>query len=772
MKFFSLRNLIAQEVRDPITDPQALCALSAGSKAPYELGKGDFTLWANRGTTDHHWISMCEGVSPGLRVGKDNPPVLMHGIILDYDAKLMPDPVGYIRKNCPSAYLPQWLIRTHRDKGRLVWAFEHPMSIASFDHGQAFAIKVDEEIHGLEWLGGRDVRALHNACSTYFEIGKEWTPIEPDKFIPAARLVQWDMEVCRRMTGKSFNVTKTEIPFDVVAKEVIARFPGRWKGEFAIGSHGVRFWDSHADNPCGVTVTEWGCKVYTPHDKPFMRWQDIPGLEDLVAKYSETQLDAIAAKSAYDGRTFFVKMESGFWRPESASDYAQALRTLGFDNHKERGMKCGKIDEIEYYVKNRCRVDKGLPFIFFPPGRMTWNGKVILNTSTVRPIQPAEAPLDAPGAKWEEAGNGFPFLHGLLSTFFRLKNPDGTSMSVTEARKLPPDPQLEYLLSWLSYFYTNSLNYHPCPGQALVLAGNVEKGKTFFAVNVLRKLMGAAMDGSNYLVKDEQWSDEIAEAPIVNVDDEIATADPRLTQNFSAKLKKLVASPNVRFNKKYGETGQVTWYGRPIVTCNTDAASLSIIPDMDMNTMDKFSLLRLGNMQGPIFAKAAENEAMLIREVPHLARFLMDYQIPGHLVNEKRPRYGIISFHHPTLIDASNDHGIMPTVVDIATTALAGWAQGRKDHNNEWRGTPLELWALMETIYPTQMRSINERRLAGALGALVKRGYPITKEPKAKGHGGYSGHRYIIPLDFASRAGEISKPIMDGEDYDIAARHP
>jgi len=60
--------------------------------------------------------------------------------------------------------------------------------------------------------------------------------------------------------------------------------------------------------------------------------------------------------------------------------------------------------------------------------------------------------------------------------------------------------------------------------------------------------------------------------------------------------------------EKFKSSGEVPWFGRIIVTCNLDAESLRILPDMDLNTNDKISLFK---------AKMKGDHAALAKYVEH-----------------------------------------------------------------------------------------------------------------------------------------------------------
>ena len=77
--FFVLRNLSAIAA-EPVEAPWTL-----KTSVPEFASKEEYREWAKNPTTSHAFVSPVEGLSSVIRVGKDNPPVKMHGLVVDYD---------------------------------------------------------------------------------------------------------------------------------------------------------------------------------------------------------------------------------------------------------------------------------------------------------------------------------------------------------------------------------------------------------------------------------------------------------------------------------------------------------------------------------------------------------------------------------------------------------------------------------------------------------------------------------------------------------------
>ena len=103
--FYSIKNLVDQHVR-PVEKPWEIV-----NNSPYGMKKAEYRKWSKQPTTDHHWISLCQGVSENVRIGlsgTENPVFEAHGIVADYDAP-MPDGFAEHTKAHPaSEHMPQW----------------------------------------------------------------------------------------------------------------------------------------------------------------------------------------------------------------------------------------------------------------------------------------------------------------------------------------------------------------------------------------------------------------------------------------------------------------------------------------------------------------------------------------------------------------------------------------------------------------------------------------------------------------------------------------
>jgi hypothetical protein len=722
--FYSIKNL-SDSVAEPMEKPWEFKA----GDVPYPTnadGKNAFIDWAAGYTTEHSFLSMFEGMSAEVRVtdGAGNQPFQLHGIIADYDSKSPKEMAEHIKASAPVHYLPQWLVHTASGNSRLVWLFERPIPLASAELTKKFLAHVSKELKLGKWAAGLDVDA-YGSPNKYYEVGKKWEPLYPDKNISRNLLEAW---LLKSAEGLRFNKDQTlryKIPFEDLTAEMHKKFPGRWRGELYDGARGVRFWDLSADNDSAAVAKEEGMICFTGN-RAFVSWESIFG-KAFVDKYEADYMAGATENSAYDGRNFWI-MEDTLWTQWSKEDFGQELRCRGYDGSKARGKTHSEIDKIENTVKKTRRVSKALPFLYHPSGIITYNGEKFMNTSNVNVLQPSAPYISGSMKCITDGKKAFPFLHDLFLSMFS-KNMD------------PEDPQLIAFLSWLKYFYQSSLEQHPGPGQALVLAGNANKGKTFTNRAVLGKLMGGYGDASAHLVDGQQWTDGIASMPIMAIDDAIATSDYQALNKFTQRIKKYTANSSVSYNAKYGATGEVPWFGRIVITCNLDPESLRILPSMDMSTRDKIMLFKTSPVKVK-FKSWSEMDSLMLVELPKFARFLLEWPMPEDRISPEA-RFYVKPYHDRSLFDEALYQSADSTTTEALTTFLSAFFDQYPDKEH-WVGTGLLLHNDMSDMMPSSMREIKSRQLSTCLGKMAKNGFSM-EQYRAKG----------------SRQWKISKKVLD-----------
>lgn len=561
--------------------------------------------------TEHCFYTGFEGKAPGKRISKDNPAVRMHALVVDVDENLTREQMdAWIEKQ---TIKPSFTSRTFSDRWRLVYLFARPVKQPKC--GWVPFIRTVVRKLNLYELSSKIDEAIERPAQLY-ELGRDWqrisdTPVNEDflnRCVNEAKLTEEEESAASTMTELAD-----------IEQLVHQKFPGRWTGEFKVGSRGVRFWDPAADNPSAAVVNPSGMRCYTG-EKGFLTWAEIFGTE-VIAELEEQALKKLFADIWFDGRRYWIPSETGAHHDISREDMILML-TCKFELSFAKSGN-GEAQKALLFLQTRQRVSAAAPFLYRESGRISLDGEVYLNTSRLQAFPPNPQP--------REWGEGFPFIAEFYERF------------------LPGDEAFDVYMTWLRHFYTGAVRRVPTQGHALVVVGKPGNGKNFQSEMIVGRLMGGSVDASAFITGDDGYNRQYLASPVMRVDDEAAIEDRTARRTYIAKLKKLVANRRFTVSEKYVKNGVTEWMGRVIVTLNDDGESLALLPSLDQSNRDKILFLRAGDEPMP---HPLENIAEILdQELPAFGRWLVDYQPPEWL--EPGGRFGFKAWQDPELLHES-----------------------------------------------------------------------------------------------------------------------
>ncbi len=712
--FYYLPNLSAHETQpcEPWT---------AEVHRPPLPDKEAFRLWCNNPTTEHAFISAVEGRIPGIRVSETNPPARMAGLVIDYDA--VPDipPEQSIMAKAPSDLRPAYVSRTFSGHCRVIYRFEQPVAIFTADIARQFVLKLQRELKLRKLLPGYEEEALIDLAK-YYEIGENWVPVGTgENVIPTNLLMAWLAEASSKHNWEREGPT---IPIDVIRDAAMERFPNAWPNgwsNFELGARGSRFWDADAGDPTAAIVRESGMQYYSDGGG-FMNWEAIFGSQ-FVRRWADDRIGNAIKNFYYDGRDYWAKDLEGKWCTWQERDVNRALR-IRYRLFK-RAPSPNEDSEVEralYDITHGRKVDAALPFIFRPDGEITDNNMKCLNISTRRPVTPHNDAVE-----W---GEGFPRLANWFGNAFpAVIGVDGG---------LDPSRQLNHLLSYIRHFYLGALNQNPSRGLALFLAGPASAGKNFFNKGVLGALMGGSQDASKYLMSEDKFNDNLLGVAHWRIDDAVASGDERDMRRFSQMVKQIVANDRLIYRRMFAGGKDIEWVGRVVVTLNDDPESLRVLPQTDINIIDKIMLLKLQSQPGPGWEMT---DAQIAAELPFFAAFLRDWTPPAYC-QATDPRFGIATYAHPELLANAQSTNTTASFEEL----LEIWRRdyfapgGVGENDPRWTGNPSELKEAFdrnEGIRQSLSRAYTPTAIGMHLNKLVKAGRPYITAPT-------TGRRYVI----------------------------
>jgi hypothetical protein len=688
VKYFGLKNLSSTEAEE--TNP-----ITWGPHPGYPDGtKQEYRDWCGHPQTNHMFYSGVEGLNPGLRLTVQNPPHLMHGWVIDYDSKFIdPDKIAQISQIAPTGLAPMWVGRTYSGGARLVYEFEKPILVDNKELTGTFLKLLAKELKIKDLLPGFDDTSF-DIHLQYYEVGRDWHQIKEgaplkDDFLG---LQFFNAAMKRQIRGEGM-----QIPIEEVAAEVARQFPQRWPGEFRVGARGPLFWIADGIDRVGCQVGDHGIMAYSERaGKSFLTWREVLGAK-FVQDYEAERIGAAAAGLWFDGKSYWQERDER-WISSNKDDTSDDLRVGGLSGKVGAKETASEVAKVLTCVRSgEHKVDGAVPFVHCKDDLVVLpNGYRYLNISVARVIQPAD----------EVDVSKFPWIY------------EWVTKSWDEA-----EPHQEgFFLAWLKHYYKSALEGNMQPGHAIIIAGDRDRGKTFFARQVIARAMGGGSESGGYLLGETSFNKACAESACWNVDDTLGAATWDKHDDFSNALKKHVANPTVLYHPKFRDAFDLPWKGRIIVTCNTDTKSLEIVPTLDGTIGDKLLLFKMGNWR-PKFWGNPSFEQTIWGETPYFLAWLLQYQPPDYTHDAKSSRFGnVLEYHHPDLVRASKEASSQGRIEEMLTEWKPAYRGGDKHKKSVWM-TCTQLRASLSNVpgFEASLREFGRNRLAQALRSLGPR---------------------------------------------------
>ena len=667
-------------------------------------GKSARSSWASNPKLEWEVYSAFEGIDPGQRIveakagNEGNPPLKCHALIADIDAPITDAELEAALAR--SRHRPNYFERTLSGNVRLIWLLEAPVSFPNYVFAKEWLALVLAETKIDHIAGGFDKPAFLEPNRYYTNAGV-WFTIDPDVRIPFALANGWIVKTAEKHLWKK-NQGSVEIPLPEIFKELLKKWPLlEWPGaEFVEGSQGPTFWVEGSSSPKSAIVKTTGLFTFSSSaPKPFYSWADLVGAK-FVDDYTSTMMGKAVEGIYFDGSSYYRKNGFGQWRPFSKEDIGAHLRVDRGLSPQKQGSAPSEVERALAFVQNWAGVDGAAPFVFQPPGVLHRSGATFLNTHTRKVIPPA-----AEKAVWGPDGN-LPWLSAYLGQL------------------LDPVEQLDFFLSWLSRYYSGAHTNNLECGQNVFLLGPAGVGKTLLSQGILNRLMGGSADAEDYLLGASGFNSQLFDVALWTIDDNSANVDAATHKKFSAMTKKMAANTTFAYHAKFRIPCSVDWLGRVLVTANDDEESARIVPDLSMSLLDKLMLFK--TTRTPIeFPARQALLGILDRELPYLARFLLDYSIPQHCRGSAR--FGVKAYHEPSLLEtaeqSSRSAGFHEIVDDWAQTFFA-----EKTDLECWEGTAFQFIKVLhngDMAASAALRSLTPETVSRQLVSLKSKGFRV-----------------------------------------------
>lgn len=720
MKVFFTRNHIDRKLRS-MEEPWDY-EVPAEVRA---MNKDAFSEWLNTRSTNHRTLTFCLGDNETVKVSSGNQCRQVFGFFADYDGAFSPELIESDRKEMSDPSLrPSWWVLTHSGHLRLVWEFEAPVAVADNAAAEAFLSYFARKIEVSRWGAKYDIAS--EKPTQLFDIGSEWHEFEKGALVPKDLTDAWAFEVVSK-SWKFESKGKVVIPFDeavAMLREVYSE-QGILPPAINIGTRWRRFWDAASDNMTGIIFFEGGVYNFiSGKDIPVIHWDDERLLgRKRCEKYQAELTSPIVRMCAYDAGT------NKYWRqkadvncggvthtPRTKGDFEDDLENMNLSAAKPKGGGLSEIDRVMFRIREERLVDAVVPVLYREPGiiKLPDTNKRVLNVSNVRvlptpknhetgrsetfPLALADGDREKyPWAREEVLANPaacvwdnpfvtryFPHVHHFITTLFLPTEkdrrewvasgyalPDVETASTGRSDMDMAYHQIVMFLSWLASFYRQGHSRRICtnPGQALVLAGPASAGKTFLAKKIVARLAGGFSSAVDYFINGGRFTDDIVCAPMLLIDDAISDLKGNDRDKMTNLIKQVVATGSMRSEAKFQSAlTSLPWPGRVGIFCNSDAQSLSVLPNLEASTKDKFMMLMAGHAAYPFAQDYSVQEAWILDELPWFALFLLNYQVPQRFVSV---RYGVRAWQHPDMVRASQVTGFSHTLEQILIRIFA-----------------------------------------------------------------------------------------------------
>ena len=230
-------------------------------------------------------------------------------------------------------------------------------------------------------------------------------------------------------------------------------------------------------------------------------------------------------------------------------------------------------------------------------------------------------------------------------------------------------------MSWLSGRYKSVRAHCHIPSPMLVLAGEINSGKSLLAWIVAQTLGGRTANPYSAWSGGMLWNDDLVGSELLLVDDCVASTDIRNRRAFGASFKESVYPHSVQLRKRNHSSISVRPVWCVMVCCNSTPESLQIIPPLDADLADKIALLHVIGVKLPIDTSTPDGKTQLqslIRsELPAFAQQLIDWVTPDEL---KDSRSGVIAWRDPELSESVDAHSPSKRLEALLEAAFADYS--------------------------------------------------------------------------------------------------
>ena len=191
------------------------------------------------------------------------------------------------------------------------------------------------------------------------------------------------------------------------------------------------------------------------------------------------------------------------------------------------------------------------------------------------------------------------------------------------------------------------------PGQAMVLCGPKNCGKSFLVGTIIRPLLGGRQQDAHkaFASGADSFNGELLNGEIWTVDDKEHSHRIDQRRQFGASIKSMMYSGRVGFHAKHKEQVTLQPWARLFILCNDQDDAIRVLPPLTPDIEDKMHLFRCYWSPTPMptstGAEWSAYEAQIHAELPAFAGWLDAHELPDHA---KDQRNGSACWHDPYIV--------------------------------------------------------------------------------------------------------------------------
>jgi hypothetical protein len=191
------------------------------------------------------------------------------------------------------------------------------------------------------------------------------------------------------------------------------------------------------------------------------------------------------------------------------------------------------------------------------------------------------------------------------------------------------------------------------PGQAMVLCGPKNCGKSFIVGTVIRPLLGGRLQDAHkaFASGSDSFNGELLHGEVWTVDDKEHSHRIDQRRQFGASIKSMLYSGRVGFHSKYKEQVTLQPWARLFILCNDQDDAIRVLPPLTPDIEDKIHLFRCYWAPTPMPTSSGEEwrayEAQIHSELSCFAGWLDALELPERA---KDQRNGSVCWHDPYIV--------------------------------------------------------------------------------------------------------------------------